>query len=363
MVNKRGIAFVTYYDLRSARDAMLAMKGALFGGRPINIHYSLPREEDKAQRCDRDKNQGTLFTVLKGANQELTDDAVRQVFSEYGDVKKVRDYPGQKNSRFVEYFDSRACQLAHDQLNGQSYLDGQWDLKFAWDVVTDEDLEWAQQPQQGGGAGLQAGPPQPQAGWGRPGPAPASDRAPLPADYPKFDNAGPPSGGNLGYGRAPIPSTGPPVDNGWGRRTGSGSGLVSTPATASVTASGQAPEAGGDANRLEQAQKVQQLLASLGAASKPPTTASPTPPGPSASSPLARSPPPAQAPSSAAAPGLPPNIAALLQSAAGAPKPMQPPKPQSPPTSNTSASGHDNGQQSVHQLLNMLNQNRPPGPA
>ncbi len=77
MVNKRGIAFITYYDLRSARDAMLAMKGALFGGRPINIHYSLPREEDKAQRCDRDKNQGTLFTVLKGAQQDINDDGIR----------------------------------------------------------------------------------------------------------------------------------------------------------------------------------------------------------------------------------------------------------------------------------------------
>ncbi|SPO32424.1 uncharacterized protein UTRI_02981 [Ustilago trichophora] len=362
MVNKRGIAFITYYDLRSARDAMLAMKGALFGGRPINIHYSLPREEDKAQRCDREKNQGTLFTVLKGATQDLTDEAVHQVFGEFGDVKKVRDYPGQKNSRFVEYFDSRACQLAHDQLNGQTYLDGQWDLKFAWDVVTDEDLEWAQQPQQGSGPGFQAAPPGSQpGGWGRPGPHPhsVSDRAPLPTDYPSYDASGPPGGAppSLGYGRPPIPPTGAPVDNGWGRRAGSGSGPAS-----STSASAPAPPAdAGDANRLEQAQKVQALLASLGAASKPPpAAASSTPPAPAASSPPARSPPTAH---TSAAPGLPPNIAALLQSAAGAPKPTQPPKPQSPPTSNASATGQEGGQQSVHQLLSMLNQNRPPRPS
>ncbi|SAM66965.1 uncharacterized protein UBRO_12669 [Ustilago bromivora] len=356
MVEKRGIAFITYYDLRAARDAMLAMKGAPFGGRPINIHYSLPREEDKAQRCDRDKNQGTLFSVLKGANETLSDDAVHEVFSEFGDVKKVRDYPGQKNSRFVEYFDSRACQLAHDQLNGRPYLDGQWDLKFAWDVVTDEDLEWAKQSQQGAGSGLQAGspPPPPQSSWGRP--PPAGDRAPLPTDYPSYDAPGSSRSPSLGNGRAPIPATGAPVDNGWGRRAGSGSGPASKPDAAVAQ-----PPAAGDANRLEQAQKVQQLLASLGAASKPPAAAAATstPAAPSASSPPTQSPPPA------GAPALPANIAALLQSAAGAPKPTGSPKPQSPPTSNASASGsgQDNGQQSMHQLLSMLNQNRPPRPS
>ncbi|GAC98550.1 hypothetical protein PHSY_006144 [Pseudozyma hubeiensis SY62] len=354
MVNKRGIAFITYYDLRSARDAMLAMKGALFGGRPINIHYSLPREEDKAQRCDRDKNQGTLFTVLKGAQQDLDDDAVRQVFAEFGDLKKIRDYPGQKNSRFVEYFDSRACQLAHDQLNGRSHLDGQWDLKFAWDVVTDEDMEWAKAPQQAGGPGFQPGPPAAQSVRG--GRAGGSDRGSSSADY------GPPAGGEtgLGYGRPPIPSTGAPVDNGWGRRAGSGSAAAGASAPPSAAAAGADA---GDVNRLEQAQKVQQLLASLGAASKPPATAATsTPPPPSIASPPARSPPATHA-SAAGSAGLPPNIAALLQSAAGAPKPMQPPKPQSPPTSNAAAAGQESGQQSVHQLLSMLNQNRPPRPS
>nr|CDI56506.1 conserved hypothetical protein [Melanopsichium pennsylvanicum 4] len=362
MVNKRGIAFITYYDLRAARDAMLAMKGAIFGGRPINIHYSLPREEDKAQRCDRDKNQGTLFTVLKAGNDDLSDNALHQVFSEFGDLKKIRDYPGQRNSRFVEYFDSRACQLAHDRLNGQSYLGGQWDLKFAWDVVTDEDMEWAQGPanqQAGGQLGFQAGPPGTQSRWGQSGPPPA--------DYSGFEANGPSGGAppSLGYGRAPIPPTGAPVDNGWGRRagsSGSGPSAALSPTPAPAAAPGQAADAG-DANRLEQAQKVQALLASLGAASKPPAAATSTPPAPSASSPPARSPPQAHVPAPSAAPGLPPNIAALLQSAAGAPKPMQPPKPQSPPTSNAQASTQDGGQQSVHQLLSMLNQNRPPRPS
>ncbi|GAC74762.1 protein Mei2 [Moesziomyces antarcticus T-34] len=347
MVNKRGIAFVTYYDLRSARDAMLAMKGAPLGGRPINIHYSLPREEDKAQRCDRDKNQGTLFSVLKNAQQDLTDEAIRQAFAEFGDIKKIRDYPGQKNSRFVEYFDSRACQLAHDRLNGQSFLDGQWDLKFAWDLVTEDDFEWAQ-----------AGPQDAQPSWRQPAPPahqPPAQQPGAAGGYP--GGAGP---GGLGHGRAPVPPTGPPVDNGWGRRAGSGS--APPPAAASAQVPGSPPPAG-DANRLEQAQKVQQLLASLGAAAKPAPAASSTPPAPAASSPgAAHSPPPAPSAASGA-PALPANIAALLQSAAGAPKPMQPPKPQSPPGAGGSAAGQDNGQQSMQQLLSMLNQNRPPRPS
>jgi hypothetical protein len=70
--------------------------------------------------------------------------------------------------------------------------------------------------------------------------------------------------------------------------------------------SASGPTAGGDSNRLEQAQKVQQLLASL----KPALAG-----GPAAhvSSPATTANTVAAAPQAAAAPSLPSNIAALLQ--------------------------------------------------
>ncbi|PWY98896.1 hypothetical protein BCV70DRAFT_201681 [Testicularia cyperi] len=376
MVNKRGIAFITYYDIRAASAAMDGMKGAPFGGRPIDIHYSLPREEDKAQRCDREKNQGTLFTTLKQPTEPLTDEMVYNVFGEFGDIKLVRSLD-QPNSRFVEYFDSRGCQLAHDRLNGQTFMGGQWDVKFAWDLVANA----ADSPAPGGPGAMAARPPRPPIGWGRPpapqpqAAAPLSDRAPLPAGYPGFEESTPaaaapayggysaaPTGPAAAHVRSPVPPTGPPADNGWGNRASSASS-TSGAADVKLAAGQKSP----DADRLEQAQKVQQLLASLGAAAKG-GAAAPTAPVGSTPTPVSQptstttpsaslSPPPPAAPTPA--PGLPANIAALLQQASGAPKPAQPPKPQSPPGSGGT---QDNGQQSMHQLLSMLSQNRSPQP-
>lgn len=39
-----------------------------------------------------------------------------------------------RSQRFVEFWDSRACEQAHDELVGSQYLGGKLDLKFSWDT-------------------------------------------------------------------------------------------------------------------------------------------------------------------------------------------------------------------------------------
>ncbi|PWN50640.1 hypothetical protein IE53DRAFT_315391, partial [Violaceomyces palustris] len=134
LVAKRGIVFVTYYDSRAAEAAKNQLNGMHYNGRAIDIHYSLPREEDQQHRCDREKNQGTLFILLKQASQPLTDEVIRNFFSEFGDIKSIRKYKDQRNTRFLEFYDSRACLLAHDRVDGTKFMGGTWDLKFAWDL-------------------------------------------------------------------------------------------------------------------------------------------------------------------------------------------------------------------------------------
>ncbi|EPQ30632.1 uncharacterized protein PFL1_01533 [Pseudozyma flocculosa PF-1] len=140
LIARRGIVFVHYFDIRAAAAAKEQLHGQFFDGRPVDIHYSLPREEDKAKRCDRDKNQGTLFTLLKQTPQRLSDDDFRQVFGQYGEIRSVRAYKNMANARFVEFFDSRACQMANDTLNGQVYRGGEWDVKFAWDLPNGDEM-------------------------------------------------------------------------------------------------------------------------------------------------------------------------------------------------------------------------------
>lgn len=386
-------------------------------GRRLDVHYSLPRESDMTKRCDRDKDQGTLFILLKKAQGELNDDEVRATFAQFGEIKSLRRYKDQGNCRFLEYYDCRACKAAHDGMIGVTWNGGSWDMKFAWDAATPDRIadkpksQWDQQqrPSPGGYGSefgrevpshlapqqspIPGGPPR----WGNeqssyaPTPAPASNypsygppgneyRPPPPAsgppapggsygtkrpyDYddraapeppmrrwgqpqgnptasygpPRPEQGGPagygstpdrlPYGGAVGggdaeygrygndrndYGRPPPPAPGPPANQwgGYGPPAASQHGgppppgPMQRPPPPPPVAAAAASSTNDD--RLEQAQKVQQLLASLkpgnlGTAAAPP------------SRPTAASPPPPAASTPAAAPGpsLPSNIAALL---------------------------------------------------
>lgn len=43
--------------MRAAEDAKEAMQGIFLSERKIDVHYSLPKEEEEKARCDRTKNQ------------------------------------------------------------------------------------------------------------------------------------------------------------------------------------------------------------------------------------------------------------------------------------------------------------------
>lgn len=45
------------YDIRAARRAKEATQGMVLRGRKIDVHYSLPKEEEENAKCDRTKNQ------------------------------------------------------------------------------------------------------------------------------------------------------------------------------------------------------------------------------------------------------------------------------------------------------------------
>lgn len=177
MIDKRGMAFVSYYDLRDAEKAKNDLQNHIFHDRKLHIHYSLPRdEESRAKNCDKDKNQGTVLMTLKALNGKPSrsslkwdEDMVKTIFSKYGDVKCVRSAnwyvffnheisfkdltpyrEKSKYTRFIEFFDSRHANRAVDALHdqplsslGSSFIqsdipdalsDARLDLKVVWDL-------------------------------------------------------------------------------------------------------------------------------------------------------------------------------------------------------------------------------------
>ncbi|EGG01666.1 uncharacterized protein MELLADRAFT_78947 [Melampsora larici-populina 98AG31] len=134
LISNRGMVFITYYDVRAATMAKEQLQGSEVSGRPIDVHYSLPKDNELERRCDRDKNQATLFLAISGANRAIDDGELNDKFSVYGEIRSIKHFKDSPYQRFIEFWDSRACEAAHDDLVGSQYLGGKLDLKFSWDT-------------------------------------------------------------------------------------------------------------------------------------------------------------------------------------------------------------------------------------
>ncbi|KAF9486353.1 hypothetical protein BDN70DRAFT_902508 [Pholiota conissans] len=379
LISTRGMVFVTYFDLRAAERARDRLQGSEISGRPIDVHYSLPRDDQKGN--DREKNQqlqGTLQVTLRNSpsGQAIDDNEVRRKFQQFGDVKSVKPVGDRIDSRYVEFYDTRACGEAHDRLRHQGLQDGVMDIVFAWDETTStthrggwEDRGGGNRGGGGGGRGR---------GRGRGGRGRGMDD-----DY---DRRG---GGDYGrqdrdYNRGRGVGGGRYDDDHRGGRPGGYNDRYEHPrggygGPPPMGGYGDGPGYGPTDDRLEQARKVQQLLAALKqpAASAPaPSMQSSMPPMPPGANsyypppPPAPYPPPAGTynsmqpsasnapaqplgapPSNPALANLPPNILALLQSAQQQQRPppgqgygMPPPPPHLMATPPPGALGAPNPQ-------------------
>ncbi|TIB33400.1 hypothetical protein E3P84_02198 [Wallemia ichthyophaga] len=133
LIKRRGMCFITYFDVRAAESAFNAMQGSHIGGRPLDVHYSLPQADETSQPCDRGKHQGTLSVWLESCTEPINDSALSDLFEQYGQVKDIRDYDDRSDSRYVEFFDERSALAAFDNLNMKPWLDGTLNLYFEWD--------------------------------------------------------------------------------------------------------------------------------------------------------------------------------------------------------------------------------------
>jgi transcription initiation factor TFIID subunit 15 len=440
LISNRGMVFVTYYDIRHAERARENLQGSEISGRPIDVHYSLPRD-DHVKGIDRERNQqmqGTMQITLRESRSgaPLDDNEVRRKFTSFGDIKSIS--PGdQPDSRFVEYYDMRSCDQAFETLRYKPFQDGILDLVYSWDEPPappntrpgfrepPEDVRAHKGIERGGGggggrAGRGRGGKGGRGRGGGGGGGPSydddyNDRRSGGSDYgrgrdhggrgryeddfgrsrngydDRYDNRGSypgpsSSGPSAGYGGLPPPPSGGP------------SGYGAPPAP---------PPQSAENDRLEQARKVQQLLAALKQPQNPP--AAPGTPGPSVPPPPAMqgyppnmppppaagqpsyyppapagyqggqpaapppggpvsypAPPIASPPPGVAVPGppanmggvtLPPNITALLQQMGG-PQGQQPPYGAAPPPAG--GAPPNMSQPGFQQLMSYLSQPKQP---
>ncbi|KAG6331718.1 hypothetical protein ID866_7368 [Astraeus odoratus] len=334
LIATRGMVFVTYYDLRAAERARDRLQGSEISGRPIDVHYSLPRDDQK-QGIDRERNQVGLFAVvadglveqsqqfqgflivtLKDSRQPIDCNEVRRKFQQFGDVKSVIPLDDRTDQCYVEYYDMRNCDDAFDRLRHQSLQDGTMDIAFAWEEaeVTGPTAQRAQ-PKYESGRDWEEGGRGSRGRWrgrgrgrGRGGHEDGLDRRDewgRDRDRARFDEdsrGGRGGGRGGGYSGDRFDSRPPYQGSGYNQPTNT------APVYNQAQASAPAAQSGTVDDRLEQARQVQQLLAAL----KQPQSGG-APPMPSQ-------------PSSAPVPalGMPP-----IPQAPPAPHPYYPPPPSS----------------------------------
>ncbi|XP_008791022.1 protein MEI2-like 4 isoform X2 [Phoenix dactylifera] len=107
----RGFVMISYYDIRSARNAMRALQNKPLRRRKLDIHFSIPKDNPS----EKDINQGTL--VVFNLDSSVSNDDLRQIFGVYGEIKEIRETPHKRHHKFIEFYDVRAAEAALRALN------------------------------------------------------------------------------------------------------------------------------------------------------------------------------------------------------------------------------------------------------
>lgn len=107
----RGFVMISYYDIRAARNAMRALQNKPLKYRNLDIHYSIPKDN----ASEKDVNQGIL--VVSNLDSNISNDELLQIFGVYGEVKQIQETPDRNNSRFIEFYDVRAAEMALCAIN------------------------------------------------------------------------------------------------------------------------------------------------------------------------------------------------------------------------------------------------------
>jgi hypothetical protein len=58
----------------------------------IDVHYSLPKDNELEGRIDRDKHQATLFLSISQSNRPIDDAQLRAKFEIYGEIRSIKPF-------------------------------------------------------------------------------------------------------------------------------------------------------------------------------------------------------------------------------------------------------------------------------
>jgi len=135
----KGYGFVRFGDESEQLRAMVEMNGVLCSTRPMRVgaaatkkpvgsqQYQKATFSPQASQGETDPNNTTIF--VGGLNDSVSDDHLRQVFGQFGELVHVK-IPAGKHCGFVQFTDRACAEQALATLNG-TQLGGQ-NIRLSW---------------------------------------------------------------------------------------------------------------------------------------------------------------------------------------------------------------------------------------
>ncbi|CAL5027777.1 unnamed protein product [Urochloa decumbens] len=105
-----GFVIVSYYDIRSAENALRALHNKPLRHRKLDMQYSDPKD----YHLEKNTNQGTLILNL---DPSITNDDLCRIFGVYGEIKEICNTSDNDYRKSMEFFDLRAAESARYALN------------------------------------------------------------------------------------------------------------------------------------------------------------------------------------------------------------------------------------------------------
>jgi RNA recognition motif-containing protein len=141
-IHDRGLAFITYYDIRHAKAAIEQMQNYHNRGRnPVTGYaYHVPT----ASGLDRRDLALTVLLRPVQVGVRVDPEAVQQVMSEFGEVEAMAELPN--GNWVIDYFDTRAVEKVKGQVDG-IVIGGQ---NFLGEVILDREVLFQSQQAYGG---------------------------------------------------------------------------------------------------------------------------------------------------------------------------------------------------------------------
>ncbi|KAK7321710.1 hypothetical protein VNO77_32593 [Canavalia gladiata] len=133
----KGYGFVRFGDDNERSQAMTQMNGVYCSSRPMRIGAATPRKSSGHQQggqsngtsgqSEADSTNTTIF--VGGLDPNVTDEDLRQPFSQYGDIVSVK-IPVGKGCGFVQFVNRNNAEEALQKLNGT--MIGKQTVRLSW---------------------------------------------------------------------------------------------------------------------------------------------------------------------------------------------------------------------------------------